>query len=1604
MPLPDSFQLDIDSNASTLICRVEIDKTNEPSGLTTTLYLSTHSITFKDHYHVPALLNIPTIKESIDVFDKKIKISNTSLKISNIPLEEFPGASGIDMEQRRRFINVLDSGTIINNKVRIYFQTQSASTSDESVLIFTGVVRGMTQNNDSISLDVEDMTDYNLSNKQIPSRKVGEGQLNPKYKGKPIPMVYGHVDAAPTVLDSDNAIKADFQPVELVTFLGDATQAESDYLSQSDDDMPVGNSTLYSSHNTFKLTGSWDDDKYNILSPLKVGSGGSIANIPIKTVEKFNDSNTVGSGSEYDMESIASYLTLDSGTPQWRETSVKGRIKFVSNSISRKGQLQGISFSSPSDISAHQRTHFGDSNPTYNTSGTDGYDTPDRFEDSAAKILTDNSYRFYDIDDPLMNGTELSHEGSWYHDPGWRNQNIYLLKIGIEPELSAAAISRKFRFAINEFVFPKLIGKPLQAQSETTVSYNKMFIAGTNDIGTSETERNFYQGSFGANAVDGFDWDIGGTNSTVVYNLHTDFSGADPNVDEQWTDTLCREFKYLFGFPNHEESEGDLYTGLQPFNANDYNKLILIKDSHTIDSSLNTQVPIPYVFVNCDTYDEGYIGLYFGIHYKKSAADWTASSPDGVRDFSVEIGGKMNEIEVRQTTIINEAKDKDFFINTMGRTDASGSMIQYPISIIADIFEKELSLSGDDDIDIESLNSHDISTINFAFSINEFTDPKSLIEDMIKSTISSSPSMSKEGKFKVSGIQAFYPYYTYYDSNAEDPNGQIDGNPDSMASVISESEIISYSFSQTSIDKVYTSYNVEYKYDYSSKAYPATTQEYMPTSDDDLWKPHLTETELKSYNYNDKDDNPLKFSTKYIRTDLTAMNAVKKLKRLYQNQHLIVKLTLPIKYIRLSVGDVIRFDKLINNMKAFGIDYTKLSMIGCNSEDLSHGQFLYPFFYVTSTQKNLSSIKIEAMQLFPMGDTDFTPLGGSYVTALEDYQYWEDNNLLDQSTVNCVADWTGTEACIEGCMDISALNYNPEATCQPEPSPPDYEDICIYEEIDDGIIEGCLDPDANNYNPNATIACPNCCDYEEDIDDDGGGITPPVQYCDCYLYDGTILENYTNHMCNTAQGFFTCDSNMGFCLLPDGELIIEYEDNCLDQDGTFYEGEFDPSWWEGEEGLGCTDPDAANYDPEATTDDGSCNYFGCTSGWNLDHFSFNSGTGICPGYRASFVFNSFGLPRTENAFAYIVENPYPPDSDAGIDWYFDWYNDNYHNFFWIQEPWQVEADMEECILFANQQSAYWGGTWWNEFYDHWVTSPYFDAVDAVGLNDNGGGMNRLFHMSYFKKLAGSDIGFGSESAISSWEELLPESFPDLVQTQYQKDYIALTIGWVKGDFFSSQQFWNHSLWDDRLDFPATRWLIHLKNTSEIGQAFNLEWVAHKRYDQGDQIGEPTNLAEDFPPAGYQDDWGEFAQNSWGNRLTIRPNRRWSLVCNPGGWDSGIYDPYWCMNQTSSNAYYPPQQAPWSFNEDIVYIINRTSHGIGYNPNNNLALTYPGRVSIQSGTGRMSNMPSPPASSGEGLSDEINELSELARSISNEESTDINKLRDKAINILRKSDD
>ena len=87
-----------------------------------------------------------------------------------------------------------------------------------------------------------------------------------------------------------------------------------------------------------------------------------------------------------------------------------------------------------------------------------------------------------------------------------------------------------------------------------------------------------------------------------------------------------------------------------------------------------------------------------------------------------------------------------------------------------------------------------------------------------------------------------------------------------------------------------------------------------------------------------------------------------------RDRHTIVKCTLPLKYIKLEVGDIVDFDSLNNNTKAFGEDYTK--------PNTRNGQKIYPLFIITSLTKSSKNIKIECMQLHELRG-DFTAGQGS---------------------------------------------------------------------------------------------------------------------------------------------------------------------------------------------------------------------------------------------------------------------------------------------------------------------------------------------------------------------------------------------------------------------------------------------------------------------------------------------------------------------------------------------------------------------------------------------------------------------------------------------------
>lgn len=129
--------------------------------------------------------------------------------------------------------------------------------------------------------------------------------------------------------------------------------------------------------------------------------------------------------------------------------------------------------------------------------------------------------------------------------------------------------------------------------------------------------------------------------------------------------------------------------------------------------------------------------------------------------------------------------------------------------------------------------------------------------------------------------------------------------------------------------------------------------------------------------------------------------------------------------------------------------------------------------------------------------------------------------------------WPSSE--ISGCLSPTANNYNPAATID--------DGSCSWENTGDDIY-GCMDNNATNYNQLATIP-------EISPTDSGDPCTYPVSR-------------------------YRCDS--GGCLeCPPGtseSVCPHLEDTCADSCGVTI--------------FGCTDSLATNYDPNATSDDGSC--------------------------------------------------------------------------------------------------------------------------------------------------------------------------------------------------------------------------------------------------------------------------------------------------------------------------------------------------------------------------------------------------------------------------------
>jgi hypothetical protein len=103
----------------------------------------------------------------------------------------------------------------------------------------------------------------------------------------------------------------------------------------------------------------------------------------------------------------------------------------------------------------------------------------------------------------------------------------------------------------------------------------------------------------------------------------------------------------------------------------------------------------------------------------------------------------------------------------------------------------------------------------------------------------------------------------------------------------------------------------------------------------------------------------LELESDYIRDKDTAEDLRDFLLRQYKNDHLLFNLKLPLQYINLEIGDLVKFRDLFNGVTAYGIKYT--------IPQAPNSQAYYPLFMITSTKKNLDSVSIECMQLHHLG-------------------------------------------------------------------------------------------------------------------------------------------------------------------------------------------------------------------------------------------------------------------------------------------------------------------------------------------------------------------------------------------------------------------------------------------------------------------------------------------------------------------------------------------------------------------------------------------------------------------------------------------------------------
>ena len=188
--IPQSFFSDIQGRDTGLVPIIKIGS----------IYISTNSMTYDTEPVLPLLTSNPSLKESIDIEKRNYKISNISITINNYPYE------GQRFSER-----ITDS--LINTPVELYWISPSTTTFEDALMIYKGQVRRYDHDDTNCKITIEDKSQATLHT-DLPTAELDlSADVPDKYRGAKIPIVIGHVDRSPCVVDTGKIIKIDSQDI-----------------------------------------------------------------------------------------------------------------------------------------------------------------------------------------------------------------------------------------------------------------------------------------------------------------------------------------------------------------------------------------------------------------------------------------------------------------------------------------------------------------------------------------------------------------------------------------------------------------------------------------------------------------------------------------------------------------------------------------------------------------------------------------------------------------------------------------------------------------------------------------------------------------------------------------------------------------------------------------------------------------------------------------------------------------------------------------------------------------------------------------------------------------------------------------------------------------------------------------------------------------------------------------------------------------------------------------------------------------------------------------------------------------------------------------------